>query len=105
MKTEIGMFALTGNVKGFLSGTGRFQPYVIGGAGWARARTNVPGPGANERDDGFVYRFGAGFDLYGKPDIGINVEASYAITEGGVEDLDYVSIGAGLVLRFFPGGY
>lgn len=105
-KTEISLFALTGNLKGYLLGRGKVQPYVVGGAGWGQSRTNPRGAGGpNERDDGFVYRLGAGVDLYGKPDIALSLEASYVVPEGNLDDLEYVSIGAGLTLRFFPGGY
>jgi opacity protein-like surface antigen len=103
--TEISMLALTANAKGYLAGTGRVQPYLLAGAGWGRATTNPGGAGAKSRDDGFLYRFGAGVELYGKPDIALTLEASYVIPTGNIDDLQYVSIGGGLMLRFFPGGY
>jgi len=102
--TEIGLFALTGNAKGYLAGTGRVQPYVLAGAGWGRSTTNTGGTGVNRTDDGFLYRFGGGVELYGKPDVALTLEASYVIPTGSLDDLQYVSIGAGFMLRFFPGG-
>ena len=100
-KTEINLWSLTGNAKGYLL-TGRFQPYAVAGAGWGRSRTDFPGSGANRRDDGFVYRFGGGFDVYGSPDIALTVEGSYVIPEGNLDDLEYFGISAGLTLRFYP---
>lgn len=99
-KTEIGLITLTGNAKGYLL-TGRFQPYVVAGAGWSRARIDPEG-GSKQRDDGFAWRAGAGFDLYfGSRDIAFTVESSYVGPTGDVEDLDYVAVSAGLMLRFY----
>lgn len=98
--SEISLYALTGNLKAFLL-TGRIQPYVLAGAGWGQSRFDPAGSGANERDDGFVTRLGAGIDLYGSPDVAFSVETSYVLATGALENLDYVSIGAGLMLRFY----
>ena len=99
-KSEINFFALTGNAKAFLL-TGRFQPYLAAGAGWSRARFDPPGSGAKSRHDGFATRLGAGFDLYGSEDIALSTEVAYVLNTGKLEDLDYLSIGVGLTLRFF----
>lgn len=99
-KNEINLFALTGNAKAFLL-TGRFQPYLIAGAGWSRARFDPPGSGPKSRHNGFATRIGAGFDLYASEDVALSTEVGYVLHTGKLEDLDYLSIGLGLTLRFY----
>lgn len=98
--TKTTVYTVTGNVKGYLL-TGRVQPYLIFGAGWMRSRFD-PASGASQRDDGFAYRGGAGIDLYAIPRLALSLETTYVGTSGGVDNLSYVSIGAGFTLRFFP---
>ena len=60
------------------------------------------GPGTKDRDDGFLVRFGVGADLYANADVALTLEASYVLPPGGnIDDMNYVSIGAGLTLRFY----
>lgn len=99
-REQIELMTLTGNAKMFLL-TGRIQPYAIAGLGWGRSRTDPAGGGSDERDDGFVARFGAGVDLYGNRNVALCLEATYVYpATGGIKDLDQVSLGAGLMLRF-----
>lgn len=103
-KSEIKLFVLTGNAKYYLL-TDRFQPYIVGGAGWGRSRLDPPGSGSKERDDGFAARAGLGFDFYGSEFVALTSEVSYVFTTGEVHDLDYVTFGAGLTLRFYMPRY
>jgi opacity protein-like surface antigen len=98
--TDISVYSLTGNAKAFLL-TGRFQPWIDAGAGWGQSRVDPSGAGTNDRDDSFVMRIGGGVDLYGSPDVALTIETSYVLGTGGLEDLDYLSVGAGLMLRFY----
>ena len=98
---QIALMALTGNAKAFLL-TGRIQPYAVAGAGWGRTRGDPAGGGTHERDDGLLSRFGAGVDLYGNRDIALNLETSYLYAgTGQIKNLDYVTVSAGLMLRFY----
>jgi opacity protein-like surface antigen len=97
-KTEVSLYNLTGNAKIYPL-TGRFQPFVMGGAGWGRSKSDPDAANA-KRDDGFVARVGGGIDIYGSRDVALTTEVSYVMTPG-LEDLDHLSIKAGLVLRFY----
>jgi opacity protein-like surface antigen len=99
-KGEITLYTLTANAKTFLL-TGRFQPWLAAGAGWGQSKLDPAGSGTSDRDDAFAMRLGAGVDLYGSPEVALTIETSYLLATGGMEDLDYVSIGAGLMLRFY----
>lgn len=97
-KTEIRVYHVTGNAKGYLA-TGRFQPFVMAGAGWGRAEFDPEGANS-ERDDGFVGKIGGGMDIYGSRDVALTTEISYVFD--GVDNLDHLAIKAGFVLRFYP---
>jgi hypothetical protein len=99
-KSDITLYSLTANAKAYLL-TGRLQPWVATGAGWGQSRFDPAGAGTNERDDAFVMRLGAGADLYANPEVALTVQTHYVLATGGMEDLDYLSIGAGLVLRYY----
>lgn len=100
-KEEIGFLAWTANGKYFLL-TGRVQPYVVAGAGWGRARVKPATGGSTERASGWVARGGAGVNLYGSRDVALTLEASYVHpASGAIEDRDYVSLNAGLMLLFY----
>jgi opacity protein-like surface antigen len=101
-KSDITLYSLTANAKTYLL-TGRFQPWLAAGAGWGQSRLDPTGAATNERDDGFVMRMGGGIDVYGNPDVALTIDTHYVLATGGMEDLDYVSIGAGLMLRFYGG--
>lgn len=95
---EARFISATGNGKVFLL-TDRVQPYLLAGVGYGWSRLHLPGN--DDRDDGFVARAGAGVDVYGTRMVALNLEASYLLATGGVEEFDHVSIGAGLTLRFY----
>ncbi|MGH0031418.1 MAG: outer membrane beta-barrel protein [Myxococcota bacterium] len=100
-ETDIGMLALTANAKGYLL-TERFQPYLLAGAGWGRSFTDRPPRGATQREDGAVFKMGGGIDIYGSPDVALTLEAAYLLPTGEIDDMNYVSLSAGLTLRFYP---
>ncbi len=91
--------ALTGDVKGYLS-TGRVQPYLSAGLGFLSARSDDPVTAFQRTDTDFAARFGGGVELYVTEHAGLSVDSSYVIPTGDVEDLDYVSVGAGVFFRF-----
>jgi len=91
--------ALTGDVKGYLS-TGRVQPYLSAGLGFLSAKSDDPVTAFQKTDTDFAARFGGGVEFYVTENIGLSVDSSYVIPTGDVEDLDYVSVGAGVFFRF-----
>lgn len=90
---------VTGNLKGYL-GTGRVQPYLSAGAGFLRAKSDDPVTTFQRTDTDFALRFGGGLDVYLTEVIGVSLDTSYVLPTGDVEDLDYVSVGAGVFFRF-----
>jgi len=91
--------ALTADVKGYLS-TGRVQPYLMAGAGFLTARSEDPVSAFQKTDTDFAARFGGGIDLYLNEVVGLSFDTSYVVPTGDVRNLDYVSVGAGVFLRF-----
>lgn len=91
--------ALTADVKGYLA-TGRVQPYLAAGAGFLSARSDDPVTTFQKTDTDFAARFGGGVEFYVNEHIGVSVDSSYVVPTGDVEDLDYVSVGAGVFFRF-----
>ncbi len=91
--------ALTGDVKGYLS-TGRVQPYLSAGLGFLHAKSDDPVTTFQKTDTDFAARFGGGVDFYLSENIGLSLDTSYVVPTGDVEDLDYVSVGAGVFFRF-----
>jgi opacity protein-like surface antigen len=99
--TDIRFITATANGKYFLL-TGRIQPYVVGGAGYGYATSNLAGQSTKDRDDGFVLRAGAGVDLYANRDVALTFETAYVYpTSSGIEDLDYLAVQLGITLRFY----
>ena len=91
--------ALTGDVKGYLA-TGRVQPYLSAGLGFLSARSDDPVSTFQKTDTDFAARFGGGVEFYVTENIGLSVDTGYVLPTGDVEDLDYVSVGAGVFFRF-----
>jgi opacity protein-like surface antigen len=103
-KIEIEPWVITGNVKGHLL-TGRFQPYLLVGAGVMTAKVKMKdslGLGFSESDrfTGFAARFGGGIDFYTTESIVLTLGTDYVLPTGDVKDLDYVSISVGFQYRF-----
>jgi opacity protein-like surface antigen len=87
----------SGNVKGFVL-TGRFQPFVLVGAGYYHAKYKADGISLSGGDA--ALRAGGGFDAYVTEHVVVTFEAEYVLPFGEVSDLDYTSVGAGLEYRF-----
>ena len=97
---------VTSNVKGFFL-TGRYQPYLLVGAGVMTADTTLrdtvglpPSATGTESDEAFVMRFGGGIDLYATENVVVTLEADYVYPFGSLDDLRYVTIGWGVQYRF-----
>ncbi len=79
--------------------TGRFQPYGLAGFGFMYAE----GSGKNvskDREADVAYRLGGGIDAYLTEKWVFYLEGTYVVPRGDVNDLNYVSLGAGFQLRF-----
>jgi opacity protein-like surface antigen len=104
---------LTGNMR-FIAPLWRTQPYVLLGAGYSLYESDVTQVGrllindGGGKQSGFAGRAGGGIDLYITKNIIANSEVSVLFTTqdfsnrdtGNIDDLWYVSIGAGLKYQF-----
>jgi opacity protein-like surface antigen len=103
---EFDPLVVTTNVKGYLL-TGRYQPFLLLGAGAMVAETHVRNPvglgftGVGDEDEkSFAMRFGGGIDLYATKNIVVSLEADYVLPFGNLDALDYVTVGWGVQYRF-----
>ncbi len=101
---EGNFLAFTGNLKAYLM-TGRVQPFAVVGIGVLRAELEALGGSIS--DTGFAARFGGGIDFYttpprkaGRTNLSIGATASYVLTTGDIDGLDYVSLVLGAQYRF-----
>ena len=99
-RSKATFFTAMANAKGYLL-TERFQPYVLGGAGYGYAVLNPPGDASKDRSSGFVAQFGVGADYYVTDNLGLMTEVTYVWPTGGVNDYDNVTISFGAMLRFY----
>ena len=73
---------------------------LIGAGGmWAQAQDTL-GLGESASGYGYAIRGGGGLDLYLSDRIATSVGVTYVLPGGQVEDLDYLSIGWGLLVSF-----
>jgi opacity protein-like surface antigen len=97
---ELQTWALTGSGKVFLL-TGRTQPYFLAGLGVMEFEVeDTVGAGLSETESDLAFRFGGGLDFYITESFVGSVGVDYVLPTGDVEDLDYVSFGAGIQYRF-----
>jgi opacity protein-like surface antigen len=97
---ELEAWTATGNAKLFPL-TGRGQPFLLIGLGAMHAEVeDTVGLGASEDEAGFAVRFGGGVDFYVTENAAVSGGADYVLPAGDVEDLDYVSYGGGVMIRF-----
>jgi opacity protein-like surface antigen len=97
---ELQTWALTGNAKVFPL-TGRTQPYALIGIGIQGVEfEDSVGAGLSQTESGFAVRFGGGLDFYITENVVASAGVDYVLPTGDVEDLDYVSFGAGIQYRF-----
>ncbi len=81
--------------------TGRIQPYFIGGMGYYEVDlADQLSLGLSLNSRGSVVRGGAGIDIYLTQHFVLNLESSYSFPMGGVSDLDFWTVGAGVEYRF-----
>ena len=93
---EIDSISATINAKFYLA-TDALQPYALLGVGVMHTELSVFT--ADEVFTGAAGRFGAGAEYYITENLAIDVGVDYLLPSGDVEDLDYVSYGAGIVWR------
>ena len=103
---EFDPIVVTANVKGYLL-TGRYQPFLLVGAGAMTADVNIRNPVGlaftgidSESENAFAMRFGGGIDLYATENVVVNLEVDYVYPFGNLDDLRYVTIGWGVQYRF-----
>lgn len=101
---QIEPVVVTANAKGYLL-TGRFQPFLLVGAGGATARVKLRdtlglGLSDSARETDFVVRGGGGIDFYATKRVVLTADADYVRAFGNLEDFYYVSVGVGLQYRF-----
>lgn len=81
--------------------TDRFQPYALAGWGYLDVElSDKLGLGLSESSSGSVIRWGGGIDIYATRGLLLNLEASYALPLGSLDNLDFWTIGVGLQYRF-----
>ncbi|MBW2274181.1 MAG: porin family protein [Deltaproteobacteria bacterium] len=98
---EMKSWATTFDFKGYLL-TGPFQPFgVVGlGAAYVKGAAGVDTATPTIDETGFVIRFGGGLDSYITENIAIFVDGSWILMTGRLSDVDYATVGAGLMYRF-----
>jgi opacity protein-like surface antigen len=97
---------VTANVKGYFL-TGRYQPFLLVGAGAMMADTKLRDPVglaftglSSESENAFAMRFGGGIDLYATEHVVVSLETDYVRPFGNLDALDYITIGWGIQYRF-----
>lgn len=105
-KVDFEPVVVTTNVKAYAL-TGRYQPFLLLGAGAMTAQTKVRNPVGlaftsvrNESENDFVMRFGGGIDFYATEQVVVSLEADYVRPLGKLDALDYVAISWGIQYRF-----
>ena len=99
---QVETFAITANSKLFLL-TGRIQPFLLVGFGLAHSKIEDSlGLGYDDDATGFAARLGGGVDIYLTEQIALWAKTTYLANSQEVDtiDINYVSFGAGLQLRF-----
>ena len=105
-KVDFEPVVVTTNVKAYVL-TGRYQPFLLVGAGAMTADTEVREPVGlsftsvrSESDNAFAMRFGGGIDFYATEQVVVSLEADYVRPLGKLDALDYVAISWGIQYRF-----
>jgi len=97
---DIDGWSITANAKGYPL-TGRFQPYGLLGLGalYLNAEDQL-GLGFSDDQAAFALRFGGGVDAYVTKNIVLNVEASYLLPTGDLDDFPLVPVSGSIQYRF-----
>jgi len=80
---------------------GRFQPYVLAGAGYADFELtdeSLPSPPASTHD-GFAMRFGAGIDIYATQTFVVTTDIAYVLGVADVSEFDLITLSFGIAYR------
>ena len=97
---ELDGYALTVNGKLYPS-TGRAQPYGLVGIGLADLEIrDTIGLGLATSDSDLIFRLGGGLDFYAAENTIFFVEASYYLTQGDIEDTDFIPVTVGAKYKF-----
>ncbi len=106
---QLERWASTANVKAYLA-TDTVQPFLLVGLGVLTVEVDGSPvevdtalgvfQGLSVKETDFAARFGVGLEVYATEQIVINLDASYVLPAGNVENFDYVSIGWGFQIRF-----
>lgn len=97
---KIDGYAVTVNGKLYPS-TGRAQPYGLVGIGMADLEaSDTLGLGLSSSETGSVFRLGGGLDFYAAENTVFFVEASYYLTQGDIEDTDFIPVTVGAKYKF-----
>lgn len=88
--------AFTGNAK-LLLPLGRFQPYLMAGAGFLNANADggLKRTGWDVDGTNFAGRFGGGLDLYATEHVALYLDAAYTMPINEVSDVYHFSFGWG----------
>ena len=105
-KVDFEPVVVTTNFKAYAL-TGRYQPFLLVGAGAMTADTKLRDPVGlaftgldSESENAFAMRFGGGIDLYATKNVVVSLDIDYVLPFGSLDALDYVTIGWGLQYRF-----
>ncbi len=97
---ELDGYAVTVNGK-FYPSAGKVQPFVLAGIGLADLEIrDTIGLGLSTSDSDIVFRLGGGLDLYASENAIIFAEASYYLTQGDIEDTDFIPLTVGVKYKF-----
>jgi len=69
---------------------GRWQPFLLGGAGWMQARSSQDGN--FEQLDSAVFRAGLGVELYTEIDMAWRLDAQYMIPVGDGDEFQFAAL-------------
>lgn len=78
----------------FYPTSGVFQPYALIGAGYGQA--DLP----HDDNDGFISRFGLGFEVEVIDNFGFSAEGGYVLGTGGMSKYDQIPISVGVFYNF-----
>jgi len=99
-QADFEVLTITGDFR-FYPLTGRWQPFVVAGAGGLIADvTRESGLGLSGDENDFVARVGVGLDYYVTRHIALGLDATYVLPAEDVKEFDYFSLGWGLLYRF-----
>jgi hypothetical protein len=69
---------------------GRWQPFLLGGAGWMQGRQTENGK--FDKLDSAVFRAGLGIEYYPTLDVAWRIDAQYMIPVGDASDLQFAAL-------------